>query len=122
MNQSKNLNQKKSKNNSQKGEDILSSPSNLVPENNLPSQSSKLQRKCVACGGIFDRKDLIRIMADSKSKELIINPDNKTFGRSAYICPKAECIKTAEKKKRFVRALKVKIDENLIEKLKMMIN
>jgi uncharacterized protein len=99
----------KLKNNFQKGEDQKSSPSNL-------------KRKCVACNELFERNQLIRIMCEHKSKEIIINPDSKTFGRSAYICPNNECLKIAEKKNRFTKVLKTTIDKNLLEKLKIMIN
>lgn len=105
--------QQKQKNNLDKGEEKKSSPSDLKP---------KLQRRCVACGKLFERKNLIRILAENKTKEIIINPDNKVFGRSVYICPKEECLRAALKKNRLERGLRVKFNENLSEKLKLMLN
>lgn len=105
--------QKQQKNNSNQGEEKISSPFDFSP---------KLQRRCIACRGIFDREKLIRIMVENKTKEIVINPDNKTFGRSAYLCPNEECLKMALKKKSIERGLKIKPDENLFEKLKIMLN
>lgn len=100
---------KKQKNNLIEGEEEKSSP-------------SALKRKCVSCNELFERSQLIRVMCEHESKKIIINPDNKTFGRSAYICKKPECLKIACKKNRFSRVLKTNVDENIIEKLKIMIN
>lgn len=103
---------KQQKNNFNQGEET-SSPSAFQP---------KLQRRCISCGNFAERKNLIRIMAENKTKEIIINPDNKTFGRSAYLCPKEKCLNTAFKKNRIEKWLKIKPNENLAEKLKIMLN
>ncbi len=103
------MTKKKQQNNQIEGEDFFSSP-------------SILKRKCVACNELFERNQLIRIMRVHNSQEIIINPNNKTFGRSAYICSNNECFKIACKKNRFTRVLKTNIDENILEKLKIMIN
>lgn len=105
------MNQQKQKNNSNRGE-VKSSPFDLKP----------IQRKCAACGGVFGRENLIRIMSENKTGEIIINPDNKTFGRSAYLCQNENCIKNAIKKNRLERVLRAKISENVLEKLKLMLN
>ena len=62
--------------------------------------SSTVMRKCCACGKITDRSELIRIMQDFQTGEMIINPDRKHFGRSVYLCQNSECLKLAQKKKR----------------------
>ena len=43
-------------------------------------------RKCAGCAGKFDREGMIRVLKNSVSGEILINPDNYTFGRSVYIC------------------------------------
>ncbi|MDD3420056.1 MAG: YlxR family protein [Candidatus Gastranaerophilales bacterium] len=101
------------KNNPKEGEDNNLSPSLLKAE--------KL-RKCIACGEFFDRKKMIRLLKNHTNNQIVINPDNKTFGRSAYLCKNEDCLKTAIKKSRFQKALRGKVDENTIEKLKIMIN
>ena len=63
------------------------------------------QRKCVGCGELKPREDLIRVMKTDK-KELIVNPNSKTFGRSAYLCYNQSCIELALKKSKINKALK----------------
>ncbi|MEI8377240.1 MAG: YlxR family protein [bacterium] len=99
------MTKKKQRNNPKEGEDKISSPSTL-------------KRKCIACNELFERHQLIRIMREHSSKEIIVNPNNKTFGRSAYICNNDECFKIACKKNRFSKVLKINIDENTLKKIK----
>ena len=63
------------------------------------------QRKCVGCGELKPREELIRVMKTDK-KELIVNPNSKTFGRSAYLCYNQSCIELALKKSKLNKALK----------------
>ena len=62
-------------------------------------------RKCVGCGELKPREELIRVMKTDK-KELIVNPNSKTFGRSAYLCYNQSCIEAALKKSRLNKVLK----------------
>ena len=55
-------------------------------------------RKCIGCQTNHDRNSMIRIMQKFDTKELILFPTNKDFGRSIYICKNTECIKKALKK------------------------
>ena len=91
-----NNNQKNTSNNS--GEDVKIT-------------SSSIMRKCCACGKVANREDFIRILRNHKTGEYIINPNNKQFGRSIYICKDETCLKTAIKKKR----LKFLTDDQLTE-------
>ena len=63
------------------------------------------QRKCVGCGELKPREELIRVMKTDK-KELIVNPNSKTFGRSSYLCYNQSCIEAALKKSRLNKVLK----------------
>ena len=56
------------------------------------------KRKCIACGELKTRKDLIKITKEYKSGNLVIQPDSKTFGRSVYLCYNENCINTVLKK------------------------
>ena len=55
-------------------------------------------RKCVGCGEFKPRKEMIKITKEFQSGEVILNPDSKTFGRSAYLCYNQSCIEQALKK------------------------
>ena len=71
---------------------------------------SVVLRKCCACGKIVNRNELIKILKEHKTGKIIINPNNKQFGRSMYLCKNEECLKTAIKKKRLKH-----LSENEIE-------
>ena len=64
------------------------------------------QRKCVGCGEYKPRENLIRILKSKDGGELVINPNSKTFGRSAYLCYNQRCIELALKKSKLNKALK----------------
>lgn len=70
-------------------------------------------RKCVGCGIIKDRKDLIKITAQHPLKNIVINGGAKIFGRSAYLCYNNTCIENAFKKDRLKKVLKAAIPEEL---------
>lgn len=79
-------------------------------------------RKCTGCGEIKDRSDLVRLMKDHKTHEILINPDSRHFGYSLYLCYNNECLKNALKKKRIQRKIKQNISENILEELSAIIN
>lgn len=58
----------------------------------------KKSRKCVACGVFKPQDELIRITKESKSGNIVIQPDSKIFGRSVYLCYNENCINTVLKK------------------------
>ena len=68
------------------------------------------QRKCVGCGELKNREDMIRLTKEFKSGEIVANPNSKIFGRSAYLCYNQSCIELALKKNKLNRALKTSED------------
>ena len=75
------------------------------------------KRKCVGCGALKDRKNLIKITFDKQKNEIIINPNSKIFGRSVYLCYNNSCIENALKKNKLQKNLKTSISEELKGKL-----
>ena len=73
----------------------------------------KYKRKCVSCGDIKPCDELIKITKEYSSQEVIVNPDSKTFGRSAYLCYNQSCIEQALKKKKINKALKINMSVDL---------
>ena len=67
-------------------------------------------RKCIGCGQIKPREEMIKITKEYKSGKIVIEPDSKTFGRSAYFCYNKNCKELALKKNRLNRALKTSED------------
>jgi predicted RNA-binding protein YlxR (DUF448 family) len=56
---------------------------------------------------------MIKITKVSASKEIVINPNSKIFGRSAYLCYNQSCIEKALKKKKINKALKINMSVDL---------
>ena len=57
-----------------------------------------IQRKCIACGEVKPKDELIKITKEYTSGDIVIMPNSKTFGRSVYLCYNENCINTALKK------------------------
>ena len=49
---------------------------------------------------------MIKITKEFSSGEVVLNPNSKTFGRSAYLCYNLSCIENAFKKNRLNKVLK----------------
>ena len=67
-------------------------------------------RKCVGCGEIKNADEMMKITKNHINGEVIINPNSKIFGRSAYLCYNNQCIERALKKNKLNRALKTSED------------
>lgn len=74
------------------------------------------QRKCIVCGNLYDKNDLLRVV---KNKDLgvVIDETGKLNGRGAYICKNNECLKEFKKNNKLNRVFKQKIDDKLYEEL-----
>lgn len=79
------------------------------------------QRKCVGCGTIRNKNELIRVVR-SPENEISIDGKGKKSGRGAYLCKNPECLKKAVKAKRLDRSFKVKVSEDILESLLEMMN
>ncbi len=81
------------------------------------------QRKCLGCGEMFDKRDLVRVVKskvkDSQTEEYEISLDltGKKSGRGAYVCKKAECLKAARKAKRIERSLECVIPDEVYDRM-----
>ena len=74
-------------------------------------------RKCVGCGTIKDRGELIKITAQNPHNDIIVNGGPKIFGRSAYLCYNNTCIENAFKKDKLKKVLKAPVPQELKGKL-----
>ena len=64
------------------------------------------RRKCISCGELKSKEKLIKITKEHESGNIIVQPNSKTFGRSAYLCYNESCINQAFKKNRLNKVLK----------------
>ncbi len=70
-------------------------------------------RMCVACRTMRPTDELIRFVRDFKTDEVIIDADKEHFGRGAYICRSAECVKLAAKKRGLERHFKRRVSAQI---------
>lgn len=78
--------------------------------------NKKPERRCIGCRNSFDKSRLIRIVK-TKEKEILIDEKGKAEGRGAYICKDAGCLLKAFKKNQLEYSFKLKITEEVKEKL-----
>ena len=76
-----------------------------------------VERKCAGCGKLKDRNELIKITREKCNANVIVNPNNKIFGRSVYLCYNNSCIEAAFKKNKLQKALRAPIPQELKGKI-----
>ena len=74
------------------------------------------QRKCIVCGKLKDKNDLLRIVKN-KEEGIILDPTGKKNGRGAYICKNETCINEAKKKRKLEKVFKTEISDDLYEEI-----
>ncbi len=74
------------------------------------------KRKCITCGELKPKEELIKITKEHTSGNVVIMPNSKVFGRSAYLCYNKDCISMAFKKNRLNKILKsgINIDKETL--------
>ncbi len=67
-------------------------------------------RMCIACRGLFDKKDLIRVVR-TPNGEVLLDPTGKAAGRGAYLCSDPDCMKKCVKNRLLNKSYKTMISE-----------
>ncbi|WP_054949868.1 RNase P modulator RnpM [Numidum massiliense] len=73
-------------------------------------------RQCVGCQEQKPKKSLLRVVRTPED-EILLDPTGKKSGRGAYICPDADCLERARKKKALNRAFKGDVPDDIYERL-----
>lgn len=73
-------------------------------------------RMCVACRGLFDKKDLRRIVRTPEGK-ICFDPTGKAAGRGAYICSDPECLKKLLKGRLLNKSFKAMVPQEAYDLL-----
>lgn len=79
-------------------------------------------RRCVGCGEMKPRENLIKITKNHEDGKLFVNPHSKIFGRSAYLCYNQSCINLALKKNKLNKVLKTNTPIEQTELLELVKN
>ena len=83
----------------------------------MPMKPRKIpMRMCVGCREMKPKMTLLRVVKPQDG-EARIDRTGKASGRGAYICPRPECLKKAQKSRALERALDAKIDEAVFSQL-----
>ena len=76
-------------------------------------------RRCVSCRAIAHKDAFWRIVRVYPSRTVQLE---EGMGRSAYLCPTADCLMVAQKKKRLGRTLKTSVPVEIYERLWQRLN
>jgi uncharacterized protein len=71
-------------------------------------------RRCVSCRRIGPKADFWRLVRIYPDRTVSLD---EGMGRSAYLCPQADCLRQAQKKSRLGRALKATVPEAIYQAL-----
>ena len=74
-------------------------------------------RKCVGCGEMKEKKELVRILKTPED-QILLDTTGRANGRGAYICNNPECLAKALKNKGLERSLKSQIPSEVSDRLK----
>lgn len=80
------------------------------------SNMKEINRMCIVCRQMKDRRELNRIVLN-KDNELFLDKTGKANGRGAYICKSGDCVTLIEKKNALNRTFKRNFDKSLIKNL-----
>ncbi len=73
-------------------------------------------RKCVGCGEMKEKKDLIRILHTAEG-EFLLDRTGRKNGRGAYLCPNSACLKMAAKNHGLERSFQGPVPKFILETL-----
>jgi len=73
-------------------------------------------RKCVGCGEMKPKKELVRIVR-SPEGEVSVDLTGKKNGRGTYVCKSPACLTKAMKERRLERAFSAQISPEIYEAL-----
>ncbi|MBQ3929179.1 MAG: YlxR family protein [Clostridia bacterium] len=84
-------------------------------------------RKCTGCAEMKEKRELVRVVkapdvTDENGSviqkgEISVDLTGKKPGRGAYVCNNPDCLKAAQKARRFERAFSCKIPDEVYERL-----
>lgn len=73
-------------------------------------------RKCVGCGEMKSKREMMRVLKTAE-EEIVLDATGKKNGRGAYLCFSEECLKKARKSRGLERSLKLRIPEEVYDRL-----
>lgn len=71
-------------------------------------------RRCICCRKVAPKSEFWRIVRCHRDGSVQLDAG---MGRSAYLCPTADCLKLAQKKRRIGRSLKTAVSDEIYQTL-----
>ena len=82
----------------------------------MPTVKKIPLRKCVGCGEMKPKKELVRAVK-SADGEISLDLTGKKAGRGAYICRDLTCLQAARKARRLERAFSCQIPDAIYDRM-----
>ncbi|MBQ5431220.1 MAG: YlxR family protein [Lachnospiraceae bacterium] len=82
----------------------------------MTKKTAQPERKCVGCGEMKPKKELIRIVR-TKEGQFHLDRDGRMNGRGAYLCPDRACLAKAEKSRGLERSFRGRISSEIYQQL-----
>ena len=82
----------------------------------MPVEKKRPQRKCIGCGEMKDKRELVRIVR-SPEGEVSLDLTGRKNGRGAYVCRDLTCLQKARKARRAERSLSCDIPEEVYDRM-----
>lgn len=82
----------------------------------MPIEKKRPQRKCIGCGEMKDKRELVRIVR-SPEGEVSLDLTGRKNGRGAYVCRDLTCLQKARKARRAERSLSCDIPEEVYDRM-----
>ena len=82
----------------------------------MNSKKKVPMRKCVGCGEMKAKKELLRVLRTEEG-EFVLDTTGRKNGRGAYVCVSRECFGKAVKNKGLERSFKQAIPKEVYERL-----
>lgn len=74
-------------------------------------------RKCIGCGEMKRKKELIRVLR-TPEEEFLLDATGKKNGRGAYLCRSTECLEKAIRGKGLERSFQMAIPSSVYDSLR----
>lgn len=76
-------------------------------------------RRCISCRRVAPKTSFWRVVRVAASRKVTLD---QGMGRSAYLCPNAQCLAKAKLKNRLTSCLRAKVPEHIYQTLQERLN
>lgn len=74
-------------------------------------------RKCIGCGQVQEKNNMVRLVKDKDSVDIVLDNDRHMDGRGAYICKDIKCLEKARKSKGLEKSFRMSVPALIYDSL-----